>query len=94
MLAKECNLFDNFAIILQNCRMWIARTLESVVSKFKEQFPVVIITGARQVGKTSLLTHLYPTTNYITLDDPMQLSLAQNAPDEFLSRIESPVIID
>ena len=71
LLDKECNLSDNFAIILQNCRMWVARTLESVVSKFKEQFPVVIVTGARQVGKTSLLTHLYPTINYITLDDPM-----------------------
>ena len=37
--------------------MYVARTLESFVSKAAEQFPVVLLTGARQVGKTTLLRH-------------------------------------
>ena len=58
--------------------MYVARTLESFVTKAAEQFPVVLLTGARQVGKTTLLRHLsQENRTYVTLDDPLVLSLAK-----------------
>jgi predicted AAA+ superfamily ATPase len=35
-----------------------------------KQFPVVLVTGARQTGKTSLLRHCFQDAEYVTLDDP------------------------
>ena len=75
--------------------MYVARTLESFVSKAAEQFPVVLLTGARQVGKTTLLRHLsQENRTYVTLDDPLVLSLAKMEPALFLQRFPPPVLID
>lgn len=75
--------------------MYVARTLESFVSKAAEQFPVVLLTGARQVGKTTLLRHLsQENRTYVTLDDPLVLSLAKTEPALFLQRFPPPVLID
>lgn len=59
-----------------------------------KQFPAVLITGARQTGKTSLLRHLYPGTSYLTLDLPANAEAARTAPDELLRAYSPPVIID
>jgi predicted AAA+ superfamily ATPase len=74
--------------------MWIPRKAESVIRQFARQFPVVFITGARQIGKTSILTHLFPEYAYVTLDDPAKAAEAENAPMEFLQPLQYPVIID
>lgn len=47
--------------------MWISRKAASVIRQFAKQFPVVFVTGARQVGKTSTPAHLYPEYAYVTL---------------------------
>ena len=47
--------------------MWIPRKAEAVMQQFARQFPVVFVTGARQVGKTSTPAHLYPEYAYVTL---------------------------
>ncbi len=58
------------------------------------QFPAVLVTGARQAGKTSLLRHLYPQASYLSLDLPAHAEAAQTAPDALLAQYPAPVIID
>ena len=58
--------------------------------------PVVLLTGARQTGKSSLLKHTFPKASYVTLDDPLSAELAQENPMSFLNRFDDQdqVIID
>jgi len=75
--------------------MYIKRTLEKFVSKASNQFPVLIVTGARQVGKTTLLRHICEKERtYVSLDDPLVLSLAKDAPALFMQRFNGPLLID
>jgi hypothetical protein len=53
-----------------------------------------MLTGARQVGKTSLLLHLFPDASYITLVDPFSAAAAQDDPENFILSLKSPVILD
>lgn len=57
------------------------------------QFPAVVITGARQTGKSTLLRHLFAKAEYVTLDDPFTRQAAQDDPRNFLRR-EGRLIID
>jgi hypothetical protein len=51
------------------------RTLEPAMVRASQQFPVVLLTGARQVGKTTLLRQLSQDGRaYVTLDDPLVLT--------------------
>src|SRR5512139_1460142 len=75
--------------------MYVVRTLEPVVLTTTKQFPVVLLTGSRQVGKTTLLKHLSAEQRaYVTLDDPLVLSLARTDPALFMQRFPPPVLID
>ncbi len=74
---------------------YVARTLESFFGKASTQFPVMLVTGARQTGKTTFLRHLEEKNrSYVTLDDPLVLSLAKQDPALFMQRFPAPVIID
>ena len=59
-----------------------------------DQFPAVLVTGARQAGKTSILRHLYPQASYLSLDLPTNAEEANTAPEQLFSRHPEPVIID
>ena len=75
--------------------MYIERTLETFVATATTQFPVMLVTGARQVGKTTILRHLSGLARtYVTLDDPLLLNLAKTEPALFLQRFPPPVLID
>lgn len=74
--------------------MYLRRTLEHVLTKASGQFPVLIVTGARQVGKTTLLKHCSNNRTYVTLDDPLALELAKSDPGLFLQRFQTPLFID
>lgn len=74
--------------------MWIARQVQPLIRRMTRQFPALLITGARQTGKTSLLRHLYPGASYLTLDLPANAEAARTAPDELLQAYPPPVIID
>lgn len=56
--------------------------------------PVVVVTGARQVGKTTLLQNLFPDYNYVTLDVPSSAQMASENPDLFLQKSSPPLIVD
>jgi predicted AAA+ superfamily ATPase len=71
------------------------RTLETAWREASEQFPVLLLTGPRQVGKTSLLEHLSgKTRTYVTLDDMNLRALAKSDPLLFLQQFPPPVLID
>jgi len=75
--------------------MYINRLIENTILKATKTFPVVILTGARQSGKTTLLRHLFENThNYLSLDELDIRSIAANDPRGFLSRYKLPLIID
>lgn len=57
-------------------------------------FPVLVLTGARQSGKTTLLRKAFPGHRYISLDLPSLAEQAEESPEEFLSANPPPVLID
>lgn len=75
--------------------MFINRALEPVVQEISNTYPVLLVTGPRQVGKTTLLEHVADEIRkYVSLDDPVARQLAKEEPLLFLQRYEPPVIID
>lgn len=75
--------------------MYIKRAAEDTVIKIAKMFGVLLITGPRQVGKTTLLQKLAePERKYVTLDDPDARLLAKIDPALFMQRYTPPVIID
>ena len=75
--------------------MYISRAIEKSVLKISKTFPVLMVTGPRQVGKTTLLKHLADESrNYVTLDDPDIRSMARTDPALFMQRYTPPVLID
>lgn len=75
---------------------YITRNLESVVIQATKEYPVVLVTGPRQVGKTTMLQKLMEGTNrgYVTLDDLNERNIAKNDPELFLQLHKPPVLID
>lgn len=75
--------------------MYYPRTLETAVRKASRQYPVILVTGPRQAGKTTLLRHLCEKgRRYVTLDDLTVRALAQDDPGLFLERFRPPLLID
>ena len=74
--------------------MWIDRDISSLLVNSVATRPVTVLTGARQVGKTSLLQHLFPDYHQVALDLPSEAEQAELNPDSFLQRHPPPLIID
>lgn len=76
--------------------MYITRNIEQTINRISSQFKVLLLTGARQVGKTTLLKHLAQGSGrtYVTLDDLAVRSLALSDPALFLQRYTPPLLID
>lgn len=75
--------------------MYLPRTLEKYIARTAASFPVLLLTGARQVGKTTVLKSLGAEGRaYVTLDDPLVLQLARQDPALFMQRFAPPVLID
>lgn len=75
---------------------YIKRSLEKIVIQVTTEYPVVLVTGPRQVGKTTMLQKLMEGTNraYVTLDDLSERNLAKTDPEMFLQLHKPPVLID
>lgn len=75
--------------------MYIKRAIEETIAKVAGMFPVLFVTGPRQVGKTTLLKQLAEAgRKYVTLDDPDVRYLAKHDPALFMQRYTPPVFID
>lgn len=74
--------------------MYINRHMEEIVKSCLKQFPVLLVTGPRQVGKTTMLQKTCEDYNYVTLDDPILLNEIENEPVLFLKNNETPLFID
>lgn len=75
---------------------YLKRSLESVVLQSSKEYPVVLVTGPRQVGKTTMLQKLLEGTErgYVSLDDLNERNLAKTDPELFLQLHKPPVLID
>lgn len=76
--------------------MYIKRQIEEYLSNCINNYPAVLVTGARQVGKTTMISHLLENKGYsfVSLDDEEELALARRSPSKFLDSHPAPLIID
>jgi uncharacterized protein len=74
--------------------MWIERQIGYHISELSKSFPALVLTGARQTGKTSLLRRVFPDHAYVSLDSVEAAELAEKSPLAFLERFPPPVVID
>jgi len=74
--------------------MWIRRAIEPRLQRSARTRPVVVLTGARQTGKTSTFRRLFPRYEFVTLDLPTEAEQAEKEPQSFLRRHPAPVILD
>ena len=75
---------------------YIKRDIEKAFLEASQQFKVVLVTGPRQVGKTTMLKKLMEGSNrkYVSLDDISMRNLAKNDPETFIKTFPPPVFID
>ena len=74
--------------------MYITRIIKKKVLRMSNFFKAVLVTGARQVGKTTMLRHLSKNRTYVSLDDVDILTLANEDPKLFFMRFRPPILID
>ena len=72
----------------------IKRHLEEVLLKRARSNKAILLTGPRQVGKSTLLNHLFPDVNNVTFDDDLLLAQASEDPQLFLYNNPCPLMID
>lgn len=86
---------ESDSIIDETILIMLPRTLETHLLQASRTFPVILLTGPRQVGKTTLLLSVAQSNrNYITLDDLDARTLAESDPALFLQHYRPPIIID
>ena len=74
---------------------YIYRQLTDRITGLFKEFPVIIITGARQVGKTTLLKHVFAGQGeYVVFDPVMDVENARRDPELFLNNHKEPLILD
>lgn len=74
--------------------MYIKRSMESFIINAGKNFKAVLVTGARQAGKSTLLKHIYPNRAYLTFDDPILLEEAGREPGLFFRNHPTPITLD
>ncbi len=74
--------------------MWIEREISDLIKKTNAERPALLLTGARQTGKSSLLNHLFSKHPYVSLDVPLEARQASEGGHFFLESHGTPLIID
>ena len=74
--------------------MYFHRHIEPVVERIAKRKPVLVLTGARQVGKSTMLKEVYHDVNYVTLNRPLVRESAKENPSLFFETNKPPVIVD
>ena len=73
---------------------YIRRAIEDVAQNSDKTFKGVLVTGARQTGKTEMIRQLFPDKKYVLIDDPFIEDQANNNPNMFMTLNKPPVIFD
>lgn len=74
--------------------VFIDRQLASAITEVEPFYPVVVLTGPRQSGKTTLLRHLYPSYAFVNLERPSSREFARDDSEAFLDSLGPCAIID
>ena len=82
---------DNFAVTLQNIRMWISRDYEKTLKAMFRQFPAVVVMGPRQVGKTATVRKVFPDAEYVSFHLPSVAAQVENNAERFLQACREPL---
>lgn len=81
--------------VIFGVNIYYKREISERIKLLSSHYPALILTGARQTGKTTLLKELFPTHRYISLDLPLEAEMAENDPESFFKLVGSHnVIID
>ena len=72
----------------------IPRAASRTVRQFAKGFPIVVLTGPRQSGKTTLARMAFPRKRYVSLEDPAEREFAREDPRGFLGRFPDGAILD
>lgn len=73
---------------------YIPRNAEPRLQHFASGYPVVVVTGPRQSGKSTLVRHAFPDHHYVSLEDLDQREFAETDPRGFLNQFSGGVILD
>lgn len=73
---------------------YIKRDMEKLINELNKEYSCILITGPRQVGKTTMLEHIDSSRNVVTLDDLQERNLAKSDPEMFLKIHKAPLLID
>lgn len=73
---------------------YIPRNAESRLQHFASGYPVVVVTGPRQSGKSTLVRHTFPDHHYVSLEDLDHREFAETDPRGFLNQISGGAILD
>ncbi len=73
---------------------YIPRIAVSELRRAARNFPAILLTGARQCGKTTLLKHTFPKAHHVLLEDPDVIARVNSDPRGFLDELQTPVVLD
>lgn len=74
--------------------LMIGRCLTSTLLRLAGSFPVIVMTGPRQSGKTTLSRAVFPDKPYVSLENPDERAFAMEDPKGFLKRFENGAVFD
>ena len=73
---------------------YLKRHLEQKLLRYAKNFKTILVAGARQVGKSTLLGHVFPDVRQVVFDPVQDLYGARSDPDQFLETFDTPLILD
>ncbi len=73
---------------------YIKRDIEKEILEIVKEYPALVCTGSRKVGKTTLLQNLFPDYTFVSLDLPSIVNYAETNFDDFIKEYSLPIIID
>ena len=73
---------------------YIPRVISDRLIDLTKNFACIVITGARQVGKSTLLKHLFPNFQYVMFDPVVDVENARQDPELFFNNHKTPLILD
>lgn len=74
--------------------MYIERQIQPLLARLQQQFPALLLTGPRQVGKSTLLQHVAPDYHQVSFDDPLLREQAEHEPTLFMLNHPGRLLLD